>query len=193
MEWEIIKPDEQSVTTWSGGKTRALFLRPKTSSYKARNFRLRLSTATVTADESTFTQLPGYDRKLMVLTGQVQLQHDNKSVIKLSALETDEFAGDSITTSQGQCRDFNIMQAQTAGFTTAFKGYTKMPHVFFESNDEDFFYAVKGNFSFECANYTNFFFLNQGSVLHLKRASQRMICHTSKSHCCLIHVGLKKR
>lgn len=96
---------------WSGGKTTELFIYPPTTKYAQRDFDFRLSTATVEVENSDFTPLPGYRRKLMVLDGATKLMHENQHEILLNKLDVDTFLGDWKTTSAGKCTDFNVMTA----------------------------------------------------------------------------------
>jgi environmental stress-induced protein Ves len=94
---------------WSGGTTTELFIYPPTAVYEQRNFDFRLSTATVEAEESEFTSLPGYARKLMVLAGQTTLHHQDQHTKTLQKFDVDTFDGSWKTTSVGTCTDFNVM------------------------------------------------------------------------------------
>ncbi len=96
-------------TTWSGGTTTELFIYPATANYQQRDFDFRISTAKVEVEQSDFTALPGYSRKLMVLEGAVTLSHQGHHSKKLYKFEVDEFEGDWKTTSKGRCVDFNLM------------------------------------------------------------------------------------
>lgn len=66
---------QHTTTKWSGGETTELFIYPENANYKAGNYQFRLSTATVEIEASTFTPLPGVDRTLIVLEGEMQLDH----------------------------------------------------------------------------------------------------------------------
>lgn len=95
--------------TWSGGITKEIEIYPKTSSYSERNFLWRLSSATVTDENSIFTELPAYDRFLMVQKGDVRLSIGDKEEIYLSEFECCEFDGGDTTNSQGKIIDYNLM------------------------------------------------------------------------------------
>lgn len=109
-------------TTWSGGTTTELFIYPATANYQQRDFDFRISTAKVEVQQSDFTSLPGYSRKLMVLDGTVVLSHENRHSKKLGKFEVDEFEGDWKTASAGKCTDFNLMTK--AGITGSVSGET---------------------------------------------------------------------
>lgn len=129
---ELIKPMNKSTqsyqirkdhktTQWSGGSTTELFIYPENSQYKTGDYQFRLSTATVEVEESIFTSLPSVDRTLMVLEGEMELDHANHHTALLKPLDSDQFKGDWTTSSKGRCVDFNLMCK--SGTQGAIKGY----------------------------------------------------------------------
>lgn len=108
---KLIPKAAQKTSTWSGGTTTELAIYPEDSSYAARNFQWRLSTAVVTAAESTFTALPDWHRLLMVLSGSMQLTHAGHHQVTLRPFEQDSFSGSWSTHCAGMGQDFNLMLA----------------------------------------------------------------------------------
>jgi len=106
---KIISKSDQVTTKWSGGKTNELFIAPQGTSFEKRDFSIRISTATIEAAESTFTPMIGYMRKLMVLEGELILEHEGHHCAKLKPFERDTFSGDWITKSKGKVVDFNVI------------------------------------------------------------------------------------
>jgi uncharacterized protein len=106
---EVFTEQDFQVSDWSGGKTIQLYLYPAGSSYSDRNFKFRISIAHVEQEASDFTLLPGFQRKLMVLDGEVQIFHEGHHSKKLLQYETDAFDGAWTTRSIGKCMDFNVM------------------------------------------------------------------------------------
>lgn len=106
---ELISHNQQKTSTWSGGTTTELFIYPEDSVYSERNFDFRISTATVEVEESNFTQLPGYKRILMILQGDLFIEHKNQHSKTLHQYECDEFLGDWETKAKGKVIDFNLM------------------------------------------------------------------------------------
>lgn len=112
----LTNPDYQT-SEWSGGSTTQLYISPANASYTERNFDFRISSAKVEVPESTFTALPNVNRKLMVLEGEITLNHKNpvrtgtggQHSKTLEKYEVDTFNGDWETTAKGICTDFNIM------------------------------------------------------------------------------------
>ncbi|PKP36361.1 MAG: hypothetical protein CVT98_08145 [Bacteroidetes bacterium HGW-Bacteroidetes-15] len=114
MGLSIIKSNHFTTSNWLGGTTTELYIFPQTSSYQKRDFKFRLSSATVEVEISTFTALPGISRKLMILSGSITISHKGKYAKPLNIFEIDEFSGDWETSSEGMCTDFNLMTRGTA-------------------------------------------------------------------------------
>jgi environmental stress-induced protein Ves len=109
--YRLIPRAAQKTSAWSGGTTTELAIFLEDASYAARNFQWRLSTAIVTAEESTFTALPDWHRLLMVLAGSMQLTHAGHHQVTLQPFEQDSFSGNWSTHCVGQGQDFNLMLA----------------------------------------------------------------------------------
>lgn len=109
---KIIRKDQQKTSKWSGGTTTELYIYPEDSLYDHRNFKWRISSAKVEIECSTFTSLPGIDRHIMVLEGELLLEHENHHNAALKSFEQDNFSGEWTTTSFGKVTDFNLMLAQ---------------------------------------------------------------------------------
>lgn len=100
---------DYKVSKWSGGDTTELYLYPEDGDYKSGNFQLRISSATVEADRSEFTSLPGVDRYLMIFQGHLDMIHGEKEKVSLEPYEVDHFDGGVPTVSYGKVVDFNLM------------------------------------------------------------------------------------
>ncbi|HYE12363.1 MAG TPA: HutD family protein [Patescibacteria group bacterium] len=109
FDLHIVKKDQQQTSSWMAGTTTQIAIYPKDSDYTDRNFLWRLSTAVVELEESSFTQLPGFDRHLMVLEGALELVHKDQYSVILKQYEQDHFKGGWDTVSLGKARDFNLM------------------------------------------------------------------------------------
>jgi len=106
---EHIKASDLETNSWSGGTTTQLAIYPKNADYKKQNFLFRISTASVECEESTFTKLPCISRKLMILDGEIKIEHKNEHSKVLKKFEQDKFSGDWNTKSYGKAIDFNLM------------------------------------------------------------------------------------
>ena len=109
MDFKIIRASEIKTSNWAGGTTSELYIYPNDSNYADRDFKFRISTATVEIEESTFTPLTGISRTLMVLDGEMDLVHAGQHQISLGKFDVDHFKGGWLTTSKGTCKDFNLM------------------------------------------------------------------------------------
>lgn len=97
-------------SAWSGGTTTELFLYPQDGSYAARNFQLRISSATVELEESDFTELPGVERYITPLEGSFTLTHPGMEPVVLGPLAVPyRFSGEIPTHCVGKATDFNLM------------------------------------------------------------------------------------
>lgn len=112
MEFKVVKKAEYKTTKWPGGTTAELIIFPKEALYSERNFKWRLSSASVEAETSAFTSLPGIERILMVLKGELFLEHKDHHSVKLMPYEQDSFSGQWDTVSYGKATDFNLMLAE---------------------------------------------------------------------------------
>jgi uncharacterized protein len=63
LTWKLIRKHELITSSWSGGTRTQLAIYSETANYEARNFKWRISTASIDVEESQFTLLPGYRRR----------------------------------------------------------------------------------------------------------------------------------
>lgn len=108
LKCTIVRSSEQKTATWAGGTTTQLFISPHNSTYQAFDFDYRMSYATVEVPESTFTRMPGVTRHLMILKGNLDLNHEGR-LKHLDPFEPYEFNGEWPTTAKGKVMDFNLM------------------------------------------------------------------------------------
>lgn len=111
---KILKEDDFNISTWSGGKTTELFIYPEDAEYSKKNFKVRISSATVELDTSNFTKLDGVYRFISPLDGNLKLTHEVGEFISLEPFQVYEFEGNIDTTSFGKVKDFNLMLANGA-------------------------------------------------------------------------------
>lgn len=108
---DIITKADQNTSNWAGGTTTELTIYPKDAQYSQRNFSWRLSSARVQQEKSDFTSLPGFWRYIMVIEGEMDLEHMEHHSIHLGPYDKDSFSGGWATKSRGKVRDFNLMVA----------------------------------------------------------------------------------
>lgn len=109
---KLIKNNEYNTSQWSGGTTTELYIYPEKAEYSKLNFLFRISTATVNIEESDFTRLVGIDRKIMLLDGDLTLEHEENKNINLYKFEEYSFKGYWKTKGYGKARDFNLMTSE---------------------------------------------------------------------------------
>ena len=109
MSIQIKKQSEIISNRWAAGTTSELFIWPNQTSFEARDFDFRISTATVEQAETTFTKFNGYSRELMILAGKLQIHHENLYSKTLNTFDVDSFEGDWDTKAEGMVTDFNII------------------------------------------------------------------------------------
>ena len=107
---------------WANGTTTELVKYPLDSDFLKRDFIFRISTATVEAEESTFSDFSGLTRIIMILEGSLTLIHDGRYQKHLVPYDQDTFDGGWSTRSIGKVRDFNVMfNEQARGELQAFQ------------------------------------------------------------------------
>lgn len=104
-----VTPDTYIISDWSGGKTTQIAIDPPTALYADRAFNFRLSSATVTLEESDFTPLPDYSRIIAPIEGQLSLTFNGGEAIVLNEMELCRFDGAWQTRSRGKVTDYNLM------------------------------------------------------------------------------------
>ena len=70
---------------------------------------MRVSSATVECERSQFTALPGVERIILPLRGQLHLYYEGHGEKRLQPFEQDRFDGGWHTESIGKATDFNVM------------------------------------------------------------------------------------
>lgn len=114
-EWKLLKRQDYSTARWSGGTTTQLAIAPEGARYADRDFLWRISSARVELEHSDFTPLPGYDRFLTVLAGDLELKVGGEKRTPLHRLAVRSFDGGVPTQSWGRCTDFNLMVRKGQG------------------------------------------------------------------------------
>lgn len=109
MHIQQFTPDSRTTINWASGTSTEIFIYPPTGSFADRNFQFRISTATVEAEESTFTFFEGITRHLMILKGELELIHEGRYTKHLKPYDQDTFSGEWPTRSKGKVTDFNLM------------------------------------------------------------------------------------
>jgi len=109
MSIQHFPADGRKTINWASGTSTEIFIYPADGSFADRNFLFRISTATVEAEESTFTFFEGITRHLMILKGELELIHEGRYTRHLKPFDQDTFSGEWSTRSKGRVTDFNLM------------------------------------------------------------------------------------
>lgn len=109
MEIRKFIKENLTSTNWSGGTTTQLYIYPEKADFTSRQFDFRISTAVIDIETSDFTPLNGFERKLLVLSGNLELEHAEHHSKKLVPFEQDCFLGEWQTKSRGKAVDFNVI------------------------------------------------------------------------------------
>lgn len=102
-------PADRKPINWASGTSTEIFIYPSDGSFAERRFLFRISTATVEAEESTFTFFEGITRHLMILKGKLELIHEGRYTKHLEPYHQDVSSGEWSTRSKGKVTDFNLM------------------------------------------------------------------------------------
>lgn len=184
MDFSIYKKHQFQNSLWSGGSTTQLYISPAEASYSERNFDVRISTAKVEQNESTFTLLPRINRKLMILEGEIHINHQNQYSKHLKQFDVDSFKGDWITTAFGTCTDFNVMTSvnkQSELFCLQIPVNNKL-HIKLDTQWNTLcLYIIKGSLQIE-VNQTNHT-LEQGDFIVIKELTKFIFPIQSNKKC----------
>jgi len=101
--------DPSKTVSWANGTSTELFVYPSNGNFQTRDFIFRISTATVEAEETTFSDFSGLTRILLPLKGKLTLIHEGRYTKELEPFEQDQFDGAWSTRSKGKVQDFNVI------------------------------------------------------------------------------------
>lgn len=168
---KILRKDSFCPKKWSGGLTTEMFIYPTNSNYKSRDFKFRISTATIEILDSLFTPLPGVIRILTLLEGGLYLEHKNHHKINLKPLEYDKFDGGWHTISKGRAVDLNLMLCEGAeGKVDIHSSKGEQSNVRLKNkNNFNFFYINKGivNINQEVINVGDLIMYNENDMIDM--------------------------
>lgn len=109
MKFTKSSAKDRAIAQWAGGTTTQLAIFPASAEFTKYNFLFRISTATVEVPESTFTFMPGVKRHLMILDGELEIDHKGRYRKQLPKFGYDVFDGEWPTTAKGMVTDFNLL------------------------------------------------------------------------------------
>ena len=149
MSIKVFTKEDSETSLWTGGKTTQLFIYPEEATLVEKNFGYRISTASVELEESVFSPNPGFERKLMILEGELLLKHENNYSVVLKSFEQDHFSGDWNTSSKGKVLDFNVIYKPEFKVDLNYSSLNKGRIVPFKSVCNLFIYVFSGQMNIE--------------------------------------------
>lgn len=111
MKERILRKEEFVTTKWAGGETTQFAIYPEGSVFANRDFLWRISSATFSNTESTFSDFTGYQRYILPLEGDLSIHHMGLYERNLKPYEVEYFDGSWTTSSKNSpdCRDYNFI------------------------------------------------------------------------------------
>ncbi len=111
MKEKYVKEREFVTTKWAGGETTQLAIYPDNAVFSNKDFLWRISSATFTSTESTFSDFTGYQRYILPLEGELNLKHNGLYERILKKYDVEFFDGSWTTFSKNtlDCRDYNFI------------------------------------------------------------------------------------
>ena len=180
-EVKIIRKSDFKISQWSGGTTTQLLIYPEGSEYSERNFKWRLSSAKVEVEQSIFTHLEGISRIIMIIDGEIRLEHQGHHTAVLKQFDQDSFKGDWTTLSFGKVTDFNLMMSEgcTGKLEAILLKENSIAKIVLNGVKENYkyaaeiFYAAKGNVSFRLSNQNEQIHLNEGDMVSIVKTTDK--------------------
>jgi environmental stress-induced protein Ves len=149
MKLKIHQLNPSKTITWASGTSTELFVFPENGNFQTRDFEFRISTATVEAEETNFSDFSGLTRILIVLNGNLTLVHEGKYTKKLAPFDQDRFDGSWNTRSKGKVQDFNVMFKKNYEAEVTHFPFSKIDSSNLRLQDKYyFFFIVDGKFEF---------------------------------------------
>jgi len=164
MKTELVKAISSKTIAWANGTSTELFIFPASGNFLTRDFLFRISTATVEVEESVFSFFEGIQRTLMILEGNLVLEHVGRYTRELNSFDQDSFSGEWDTKSKGKVKDFNLMCKEGASGTVQHYCLSEKETLQCELKEDVAFLYVQSGI-FECRGDV----LKAGDTLHIER------------------------
>lgn len=151
MKLEIKNLKDLPFTTWSGGTTTQLFIKPENFTVKD-DFDIRISSATIDPGNSTFSDFSKYNRFLTILEGWIDIAHPSEEVNQCVGKRLEKhipyyFDGAIKTTSSSTIKviDFNVIWKKSlAGIEVKILDFSKNTKIDLR-NGEYFILSLEDN------------------------------------------------
>lgn len=186
MKTRLYKATSSKTIAWANGTSTELFIYPENGDFLTRDFLFRISTATVEAETSNFTFFEGINRTLMILEGNLTLEHVGRYTKELKTFDQDNFSGEWDTNSKGKVKDFNLMCKKGAsGSVQHFQFSTDETKQLELKGAMSFFYVQSGVFA--CRGEV----MNAGDTLQIQKGFENEIEVFSKEGGDLVFVEVE--
>jgi len=119
MKITKISKDTLIPTVWDGGETFEYYIYPENTLYANRDFLFRISAATINKVPSTFTKFNNYQRFLVMLDNDLNINNNGKEE-RYTQNDIFKFDSNSDVTSYTKGNDFNLMASKNAQATDVF-------------------------------------------------------------------------
>ena len=151
MKLEIKNLKELPFTTWSGGTTTQLFIKPENFTVKD-DFDIRISSATIDPGDSTFSDFSKYNRFLTILDGWIDIAHPGEEEESCKGKRLEKhipyyFDGAIKTTSSSPVKviDFNVIWKKSlSGIEVNIFDFSKNTELGLK-NGEYFIFSLENN------------------------------------------------
>lgn len=186
----LLSKKDQSHQQWSGGQTTQFFIYPIHASYENRNFIFRISSASVTEFKTVFTNLMGFHRSLMILSGSLKIIHHNCTPKLVMPYDCIEFDGGIQTTSEGIATDFNVMTSKLATQKVRFVQLNTQHAYSLDLLGENHFkgiYLIRGQ---ALVSTRNEYRLNEGDFVMLNESEQSTATLIPESNISIVEVDI---
>ncbi len=136
---KILKSSDYQTSIWTGGTTTQLYIFPENEMFADKTFLFRISSAKIEMEHSDFSQFTDYKRLILTLDRTIRLRHNGGIEMELNPLQIHNFDGNWVTSSEGKCRDFNlIFRPELSGNIEVIHLKKNKKYLFCRAQDEQF-------------------------------------------------------
>ena len=112
FHYERRKASHHKTVRWDGGETRELYIYPEDALYQAHAFEFRVAVGCGVTEQSCFRKFPGFKRRVMLLDGEMHLEHKAHHSVTLGQYEQDVSLGDWETECRGRSTDITLLTGE---------------------------------------------------------------------------------
>jgi len=147
------KASHHKTVRWEGGFTQELYIYPEDAIYQSMEFDFRVVVNNGNAERSCFRKFPGFKRQVMLLDGEMRLEHKDGHDVTLGQYEQDVSLGDWETDCLGRGTDITLLTSQTTS-----------------GKFEVLYYGTR--LKLDNNAFVSFYCLHDGAKLYLENAGQ---------------------